>query len=114
MIPEAFLTDWGPKTPWPLPIQIEQDLILSRLVVEIAKELHGDVSRRVASTASKTAAVFDSAYARRGSWGRNRTSGSPNTTGLCRCALELSDTILAPPPSASASWSPSVRAKWPG
>src|SRR5262245_55546993 len=36
MIPAAYLTEWRAKVPWPLPQQIEQDLILSRFIVEIA------------------------------------------------------------------------------
>ncbi len=35
MIPQAFITAWSPRAPWPTETQIEQDLILSRLMVEI-------------------------------------------------------------------------------
>lgn len=38
MIAQAFLTEWGVAAPWPSPQQIEQDLILSRMVVEIAND----------------------------------------------------------------------------
>jgi len=36
LIPEAYITAWRQKAPWPEDIQIEQDLILSRLMIEIA------------------------------------------------------------------------------
>lgn len=43
MIPRAYITEWGSQAPWPSDADIEQDLILSRLMVEIAKdELLGD------------------------------------------------------------------------
>ncbi len=37
MIPQAFITEWQSRVPWPEPYQIEQDLILSRLMIEIAQ-----------------------------------------------------------------------------
>lgn len=36
MIPAAYISHWGGGAPWPQRQQIEQDLILSRLVVDIA------------------------------------------------------------------------------
>jgi predicted nucleotidyltransferase component of viral defense system len=36
VITQAYLTEWGVGAPWPTAAQIEQDLILSRLIVEIA------------------------------------------------------------------------------
>ncbi len=36
MIPRAHITHWAAGAPWPSELQIEQDLILSRLIVEIA------------------------------------------------------------------------------
>jgi predicted nucleotidyltransferase component of viral defense system len=36
VIPQAFITAWSQTAPWPTETQIEQDLILSRLIVEIA------------------------------------------------------------------------------
>ena len=36
MIPEAYLTEWAATAPWPDSSQIEQDLILSRLIAEFA------------------------------------------------------------------------------
>ncbi len=36
MIPAAFITEWRARVPWPESQQVEQDLILSRLMVEIA------------------------------------------------------------------------------
>jgi predicted nucleotidyltransferase component of viral defense system len=36
LIPQAFITEWQARAPWPQPVQIEQDLILSRLMIEIA------------------------------------------------------------------------------
>lgn len=38
MIPAAFITEWQAQVPWPERYQVEQDLILSRLMVEIASE----------------------------------------------------------------------------
>lgn len=35
MIPEAFITHWRNVAPWPQDSQVEQDLILSRALVEI-------------------------------------------------------------------------------
>ena len=37
MIAQAYLNEWAARAPWPQQIQIEQDLILSRLIVEIAR-----------------------------------------------------------------------------
>ena len=43
MIPRAWITEWSAQAPWPTEADIEQDLILSRLMVEIAKDdLLGD------------------------------------------------------------------------
>jgi predicted nucleotidyltransferase component of viral defense system len=36
VIPAAFITEWRARVPWPESYQVEQDLILSRLMVEIA------------------------------------------------------------------------------
>lgn len=38
MIPRAALVQWGTHAPWPTDEDIEQDLILSRLIVEIAND----------------------------------------------------------------------------
>lgn len=38
MIPQAAITEWGRVVPWPTSEQIEQDLLLSRLIVEIAND----------------------------------------------------------------------------
>lgn len=35
MIPQAHLTAWRPYAPWPSDTQIEQDLVLSRALIEI-------------------------------------------------------------------------------
>lgn len=43
MIPRAFITHWSAGAPWPSELQVEQDLVLSRLIVAIANhELLGD------------------------------------------------------------------------
>lgn len=34
MIPEAFVTAWSVRAPWPSPGQVEQDLLLSRVLIE--------------------------------------------------------------------------------
>lgn len=38
MIPRAQITGWAARAPWPTEADIEQDLILSRLMVEIAND----------------------------------------------------------------------------
>ena len=38
MIPQPFITQWSAEAPWPSESQIEQDLILSRLIIEIAND----------------------------------------------------------------------------
>ena len=38
MIPERHITAWQPKAPWLTVEQVEQDLVLSRLIVEIAND----------------------------------------------------------------------------
>jgi predicted nucleotidyltransferase component of viral defense system len=38
VIPQPYITEWSTQAPWPLESQIEQDLILSRLIVEIASD----------------------------------------------------------------------------
>ena len=35
MIPVAFITEWRSRAPWPEDAQVEQDLLLSRVLVEI-------------------------------------------------------------------------------
>jgi predicted nucleotidyltransferase component of viral defense system len=36
VIPQAFITHWSTGAPWPSELQVEQDLVLSRLIVELA------------------------------------------------------------------------------
>lgn len=36
MLADAYITEWSASAPWPDPVQVEQDLILSRLIIEIA------------------------------------------------------------------------------
>jgi hypothetical protein len=36
VIPRAYITHWSTGAPWPCAQQVEQDLILSQLIVEIA------------------------------------------------------------------------------
>lgn len=38
MIAEAYVTHWSTVVPWPTPTQVEQDLLLSRLICEIAAD----------------------------------------------------------------------------
>ena len=38
MIPADFITEWQARVPWPERYQVEQDLILSRLMIEIASD----------------------------------------------------------------------------
>ena len=48
MIPQAQITHWAAGAPWPTRQQVEQDLILSRLIVEIANHplLGGELAFR--------------------------------------------------------------------
>lgn len=36
MIPQAALNAWSQHAPWPSPVDVEQDLVLSRLIIDIA------------------------------------------------------------------------------
>jgi predicted nucleotidyltransferase component of viral defense system len=36
VIPQAALNAWSQQVPWPSPVDVEQDLVLSRLIVDIA------------------------------------------------------------------------------
>ena len=38
MIPAAFVTAWSTRAPWPSPAQVEQDLLLSRVLIEIYQD----------------------------------------------------------------------------
>jgi predicted nucleotidyltransferase component of viral defense system len=38
VIPQPYITEWSAQAPWPTESQIEQDLILSRLIIEIASD----------------------------------------------------------------------------
>lgn len=42
MIPAAYVTDWERRAPWSTREQIEQDLLLSRLIIEIANDEYLD------------------------------------------------------------------------
>ncbi len=48
MIAQAYLNEWASRAPWPAQVQIEQDLVLSRLIVEIASHelLGGELAFR--------------------------------------------------------------------
>jgi len=38
VIPAAYVTEWATRAPWPTRTQVEQDLLLSRLIIEIADD----------------------------------------------------------------------------
>ncbi len=40
MIPAAYITEWGNTVGWPTVDQVEQDLVLSRLIIEIANDAY--------------------------------------------------------------------------
>lgn len=40
MIPQAYITEWQSVAPWDDPNQIEQDLIISRALVELFRDEH--------------------------------------------------------------------------
>jgi predicted nucleotidyltransferase component of viral defense system len=37
VIPQGAVTEWQARVPWPQPYQVEQDLVLARLMIEIAR-----------------------------------------------------------------------------
>jgi len=39
MIPRAFITHWRSRAPWALDEQVEQDLVISRAIVEIFSDI---------------------------------------------------------------------------
>jgi len=39
MIPRAFITHWRSRAPWALDEQVEQDLVISRAIVEIFSDV---------------------------------------------------------------------------
>jgi len=38
VLAQAYITEWSAGAPWPDPVQVEQDLILSRLLIEAAND----------------------------------------------------------------------------
>lgn len=46
MIPKNYITEWGQTTPWENRIYLEQDLIISRLLVEMFN--HPEISQKLA------------------------------------------------------------------
>jgi len=38
MIPEAYIIEWKRSVPWKIDAQVEQDLILCRILVELYRE----------------------------------------------------------------------------
>jgi predicted nucleotidyltransferase component of viral defense system len=40
VIPAAYVTEWSNTVGWPTVDQVEQDLVLSRLIIEIANDDH--------------------------------------------------------------------------
>lgn len=48
VIAERFLTQWQARVPWPTPQQVEQDLLISRMIIEIANDdlLGGELAFR--------------------------------------------------------------------
>ena len=55
MIDRPALIAWRSQAPWPNPVQVEQDLLLSRLMIEIARdetlgpELRDNLAAKLAS-----------------------------------------------------------------
>ena len=53
MIPRAHIVEWGSRTGWPTGEQVEQDVLLSRLIIEIANDPYlGEESCSAAEPAS--------------------------------------------------------------
>lgn len=54
MIPQPYITEWSTHAPWPTESQIEQDLIPSRLILEIAS----DASSRAGGAGARNVRTF--------------------------------------------------------
>jgi hypothetical protein len=64
MVPQAAITAWSARAPRPQPNQIEQDLILSRLMIEIANDelLGPELAMRLAGALADPAEIADGAW----------------------------------------------------
>jgi hypothetical protein len=60
MIQRAFITEWRAKAPWALDEQVEQDLILSRALVELYSDsvLHWDQAEAAEYVLTKLAPIL--------------------------------------------------------
>lgn len=61
MIPQAALNAWSQQAPWPSPLDVEQDLVLSRLIVDIANHpvVGSEVAVRVGLVEARYASKSD-------------------------------------------------------
>lgn len=47
MIPQRFIEEWKENAPWPSYSQIEQDLVITRALVEINQEPISPILKRI-------------------------------------------------------------------
>ena len=91
MIPRDYITQWRERAPWSEDFQVEQDLIISRALVEMFSDpvLAGTLAFRGGTALYKL-------YAARGKSG---ASGL-----LCPAIASASTSAVRPSPSDCASW----------
>jgi hypothetical protein len=90
VIAQAYLNEWISRAPWPTQIQIEQDLVLSRLIVEIAGHelLGGELALRGGTCLNKLHLPEPLRYSEDLDYVRRTRSGiKPYLTALREVAL---------------------------
>ena len=90
MIAQAYLNEWMSRAPWPTQFQIEQDLVLSRLIVEIAGHelLGGELALRGGTCLNKLHLPEPLRYSEDLDYVRRTRSGiKPYLTALREVAL---------------------------
>ena len=82
MIPQPYITEWSAHAPWPAEDQIEQDLILSRLIVEIASDalLAGELAFRGGTCLHKLHLPGPARYSEDLDYTRTPTPRQPRST----------------------------------
>ncbi len=91
MIAQAYLNEWVSRAPWPTQLQIEQDLLLSRLIVEIAGHelLGGELALRGGTCLNKLHLPEPLRYSEDLDYVRRTRSGiKPYLTALREVALD--------------------------
>jgi predicted nucleotidyltransferase component of viral defense system len=92
VIAQAYLNEWAARAPWPQQIQIEQDLVLSRLIVEISRHelLAGEFAFRGGTCLHKLHLPKQLRYSEDLDYVRRTSSGiKPYLTALREVALGI-------------------------